>query len=92
MALEEVLKQRKQKQDELNGIRQDIGKKLVSLEPPSDKRTHFAYLLSEMKWMAADFERERKDQKNNGKKLNRACKKFLDERKQLKIKQKKVCL
>lgn len=40
--------------------------------------------------MANDFERERKDQKTNGKKLIRACKKHLDERKQLRAKQKKV--
>lgn len=76
--------------DELGLIRQDIGKKIISLEPSTDKKNHWNYLISEMKWMANDFERERKDQKSNGKKLNRACKKHLDERKQLKIKHKKV--
>ena len=62
------------------------------LEPSFDKKTHWIHFLSEMRWMANDFERERKDQKSIGKKLNRACKKYLDERRQLKIKQKKVFL
>lgn len=45
-----------------------------------------------MKWMANDFDRERKDHKGNSKKLIRACKKHLDESKVLKVKQKKVCI
>jgi len=76
--------------DELAIIRQDIGKKIVTLEPSYDKKTHWNYYMSEMKWMANDFERERKDQKANGKKQIRSCKKHLDEKRQLKVKHKKV--
>jgi hypothetical protein len=43
-----------------------------------------------MKWMSDDFQRERKDKKANGKRLIRACKKNLDEQKQLCVKRKKV--
>lgn len=84
------MKQKQEKQEELAEIREDIGKKIVSMEPVLDRKYHWKYLLSEMKWMSNDFERERKDQKNNGKKLNRACKKKLDEKKHHKIKQRKV--
>ena len=92
MALEQATRQKHEKQEELAKIREDIGKKLVPMEPVYDKKTHWRYLLSEMKWMSNDFDRERKDQRNNGKKLNRACKKKLDEKKQVKVKQRKVSL
>jgi uncharacterized protein YxeA len=76
--------------EELAEIRQDIGKKIVSLEPSYDKKTHWSHMNSEMKWMANDFDREGKDQKGNAKKVIRMCKKHLDEKKQLKVKHKKV--
>jgi len=80
LALEEVIKIRKRKTDELQEIRNEIGKKIVPSEPSFEKKTHWNHFLSEMKWMSNDFERERKDQKTNSKKLNRACKKHLDEK------------
>lgn len=73
-------------------IREEIGKKIAPLEPKYERKTHWNYMLCEMKWMANDFDRERKDQKNNSKKMIRSCKKHLDEKKQLKVKHKKVPL
>lgn len=88
--MEEVNKQKRQKTEELAEVRQDIGKKIVPVEPAYEKKTHWSYFQSEMKWMANDFDREKKDLKANAKKLSRSCKKKLDEQKQLKQKHKKV--
>lgn len=66
--------QKQRKTDELSLLRETIGKKVQSLEPTNDKKIHWNHLVAEMKWMANDFQRERKDHRNNSKKLNRACK------------------
>lgn len=71
---------------ELSELRETIGKKIISMEPSYEKKIHWHHLISEMKWMSNDFERERKDHRGSSRKMNRACKKQLDERKQLKVK------
>jgi hypothetical protein len=44
-------------------------------------KSHWDFLVKEMKWMAEDFERESKKKIGDSKKQARACKKQLHEKK-----------
>ena len=45
---------------------------------PEKNKTHWDNLLSEMKWMQSDFEKERKNKKKLGSTLTKAAKKYLE--------------
>ena len=45
---------------------------------PEKNKTHWDNLLSEMKWMQSDFEKERKNKKKLGLTLSKSSKKYLE--------------
>ena len=53
---------------------------------PEKNKTHWDILLSEMKWMQSDFEKERKNKKKQGNLFTKICKKFLESKNLEKIK------
>jgi len=70
--LEDMERRRAELTKLIKQFQQDSGKKLDKGDEPPRVKCHWDYLLDEMKWMATDFERERKWKQLKAKKLSRA--------------------
>jgi len=76
-----VLKQlRNQKKERMKKARPETKQYFKFKKEPEKNKTHWDYLLDEMKWMANDFERERKMKKKFAVDMAKGTKKHLDTR------------
>jgi len=76
-----ILKQlRLQRKERLKKVKPDTKQYIKFKKEPEKNKTHWDYLLDEMKWMSNDFDRERKMKRKFASDMAKGTKKHLDTR------------